>query len=317
MKWKKVAIDTITAAVDVIGSRLVDLGIPGFEVIDRVPLSEQETKGMFIDILPDLGPDDGKASVVFYLEEGPDEGRQLEVVREMLREVRSEQEAGPCTLTITETENEDWENNWKQYFRPFSVGNILIHPSWEEVPADAEGMTLLAIDPGTAFGTGSHETTRLCIRALEKLVAGGEKVLDIGTGSGILAIAALLLGAEHAMGTDLDDVAVEAARENAQRNGISEEQFAVIQGNILDSPRVQQAVGGDYDILVANILAPVILELEKQAADYLKPGGYFISSGIIDTKAPEVEAALTANPRWELVGKDQDGEWFSFLARRV
>ena len=317
MKWKKVAIDTITAAVDVIGSRLVDLGVSGFEVIDKVPLTEQETKGMFIDILPDLGPDDGRATVVFYLEEGPDETRMLDAVRGMLRDVRAEQEIGSGTLTITQTENEDWENNWKQYFKSFSVGNILIHPSWEDVPEETEGMIPLAIDPGTAFGTGSHETTRLCIRALEKLITGGEKVLDIGCGSGILSIAALLLGAGSALGTDLDEAAIEASEENARRNGIDEERFTVIQGNILDNPRVQQAVGGGYDILAANILAPVILELTKQAADYLKPGGYFVSSGIIDTKAPEVEAALKANPAFELVASDQDGEWFSFTARRV
>ena len=204
MKWKKFTLETTTEAVDYLGSLFEDLGIEGMEIEDHVPLTEKETKGMFIDILPELPPDDGTARVSFYLDEDADTEEILNGVREGIKELRAFVEVGAGTITASETEDKDWINNWKQYFKPFTVDHILIKPTWEEIPKEHEDKLLIQIDPGTAFGTGKHETTQLCIRQLVHYVKPGMKVLDLGTGSGILGITALKLGAKAVKGTDLD-----------------------------------------------------------------------------------------------------------------
>ena len=205
MKWKKFTLETTTEAVDYLGSLFEDLGIEGMEIEDHVPLTEKETKGMFIDILPELPPDDGTARVSFYLDEDADTEEILNGVREGLKELRAFVEVGAGTITASETEDKDWINNWKQYFKPFTVDHILIKPTWEEIPKEHEDKLLIQIDPGTAFGTGKHETTQLCIRQLVHYVKPGMKVLDLGTGSGILGITALkldtLLVARAGLGT--------------------------------------------------------------------------------------------------------------------
>ena len=317
MKWTKFTLKTTTAAVDLIGSMLDDIGIEGIEIEDHVPLSAEDTKGMFIDILPELPPDDGTAMVSFYLEDPAGAEGILRQVEEGLEDLRQFVDVGEGTLVMSETEDKDWINNWKQYFKPFTVDDILIKPTWEKVPQEHKDKLLIQIDPGTAFGTGMHETTQLCIRQLSRYVKEGTRVLDVGTGSGILGIAALKLGAKQVFGTDLDENAVSAVRENIEANQISENQFQVVQGNLIEDEDIRMQAGEEcYDIAVANILAPVIILLQAEIGRHLKQGGIFITSGIIYTKEEDVRAALEANKRLEIVETTYQGDWVSITARK-
>ncbi len=317
MKWKKFTLQTTTEAVDYISSLFDEIGIQGIEVEDNVPLTESETKGMFIDILPELPPDDGSAKVSFYLDDDDKADEILKQVEEGLEELRRYVDIGEGTLTASETEDKDWINNWKQYFKPFTVDHILIKPTWEEVPKEHKDKLLIQIDPGTAFGTGKHETTQLCIRQLEKYVKPGVRVLDLGTGSGILGITALKLGADFVFGTDLDENAIMAVHENLASNDIPEEKFHVIQGNIIDEKPVQDAVGYEcYDIAVANILADIIIMIQKEVPVHMKKGGIFITSGIINMKEQAVKDALEANDAFEILEVTRQGEWVSITARK-
>ncbi|MCI8506686.1 MAG: 50S ribosomal protein L11 methyltransferase [Lachnospiraceae bacterium] len=317
MKWKRYTIDTTTKAVDLISSMLEEHGIEGIEIEDNVPLTEAETRGMFIDILPELPPDEGKAKISFYLEEGAEDEALLSGIREGLLELRLFVDVGEGTITASETEDKDWINNWKQYFHPFTVDDILIKPTWEAVPKEHQDKQMIELDPGTAFGTGSHETTQLCIRQLQKYLKEGDRVLDIGTGSGILGIVALKLGASFAFGTDLDENAVRAARENAEGNGFSKTQFVLAEGDILTEPALMEQAGDrSYDLAVANILAPVIILLAGETDRYLRPGGIFITSGILNTKEEDVRAAFEANPAWELLETTHQNDWVSITARK-
>ena len=317
MKWKKYTLTTTTDAVDLISSSFNEIGIEGIEIEDHIPLTEKETKGMFIDILPELPPDDGVAKVSFYLDEASNTEDMLLRVREALEELRLFTDLGSCAIEESETEDKDWINNWKQYFKPFTVDDILIKPTWEELPSEHKDKLLIQIDPGTAFGTGKHETTQLCIRQLKKYVKPGDQVLDLGTGSGILGITAIKLGAGRVFGTDLDENAITAVLENVEVNGILPERFEVRQGNIIDDRKIQDAAGyGCYDIAVANILADVILLLQGEVPVHLKPGGVFISSGIIDKKEKAVTDAILANDAFELLETVRQGEWVSITARK-
>ncbi|MBQ8814631.1 MAG: 50S ribosomal protein L11 methyltransferase [Lachnospiraceae bacterium] len=317
MQWNRFTIDTTTEAVDLISSMLDELGVEGIEIEDHVPLTESETKGMFIDILPDLGPDDGKAKVSFYLDVDVDPEELLAQVREGLEELKLFVNIGEGTITESQTEDKDWMNNWKEYFKPFTVDDILIKPTWETVPEEHKDKLMIQIDPGTAFGTGTHETTQLCIRQIRKWLKDGDTVLDVGTGSGILAIAALKLGAKYAFGTDLDENAIVAAAENAEVNGITADQFKVIAGNIIDDEAVQAETGMEcYDVAVANILAPVIIMLQGEIAQHIKHGGMFITSGIINTWEERVLEAFAGNDDFEVVDVAHQGEWVAITARR-
>ena len=319
MKWKKFTLSTTTAAVDLVSSMLDELGFEGIEIEDHVPLAEAETKGMFIDILPDLGPDDGTAKVSFYLDDDKLENLEelLLEIEKGLDELSSFVDVGERTLQLSETEDKDWINNWKQYFKPFTVDDILIKPTWETISEEDKDKLLIQIDPGTAFGTGQHETTQLCIRQLKKYVTPGCSVLDVGTGSGILGITALKLGAGSVFGTDLDDNAITAVGENLEANAIDGAQFQVLQGNIIDDKAVQDAAGyGCYDIAVANILADVIILLQEEIPVHLKKGGIFITSGIINMKEEAVRQAFAANDQLEVVEVTYQGEWLSVTARR-
>lgn len=317
MKWKKFTLTTTTEAVDYLGSMFDDIGIQGMEIEDNIPLTEAETKGMFIDILPELPPDEGVAKVSFYLDDDDDEERILREVKEGIEEYRQFVDMGAGTIESSETEDKDWINNWKQYFKPFTVDNILIKPTWEEIPEEHKDKMLIQIDPGTAFGTGKHETTQLCIRQIEKYVTPGAKVLDLGTGSGILGITALKLGADYVFGTDLDENAISAVHENLGANVIPEEKFDVIQGNIIDEKEVQDAAGYEcYDIAVANILADIIIMIQKEVPVHIKKGGIFITSGIINMKEQAVKDALAKNDAFEIIETTYQGEWVSITCRK-
>lgn len=297
-------------------STLAEAGVEGVEIEDKVPLTEQDKQQMFVDILPEGPADDGIAYLNFYLDEEEDKEALLERVREELEELRSFMDIGECTITESQTEDKDWINNWKQYFHQFYVDDILIIPSWEEVKPEDEGKMIIHIDPGTAFGTGMHETTQLCMRQLKKYVTGDTQILDVGTGSGILSIVALKLGAEHAVGTDLDPCAISAAKENLEANYIPDGKMDVMIGNIIDDKTVQDAVGYEkYDIVAANILADVLVPLTPVIVHQMKKGGIYITSGIIDDKeAVVVEAVKAAG--LEVLEVTHQGEWVSVTARK-
>ena len=295
MKWKKFTLTTTTEAVDLISYTLDELGIEGIEIEDNIPLTEKETKGMFIDILPELPPDEGVAKVSFYLDEDDDIPAMMAKVKEALEELKPFTDLGACTFAESETEDKDWINNWKQYFHQFYIDDILVIPSWENIKPEDTDKMVLHIDPGTAFGTGMHETTQLCIRQLRKFITPETELLDVGTGSGILAILSLMFGAKHAVGTDLDICAVEAVAQNCEVNGIDPAQFDMMIGNIITDKEVQDKVGYEcYDIVVANILADVLVPLTPVIVHQLKKGGIYITSGIIDDKEQTVVEAVKA-----------------------
>ena len=272
---------------------------------------------MFIDILPELPPDEGVAKVSFYLDDDCDIPAVLKQVEEGIRELREFVDCGPCTIEASVTEDKDWVNNWKEFFKPFTVDDILIKPTWEEIPQEDADKLLIQIDPGTAFGTGQHETTQLCIRALKKYIKPGDRVLDVGTGSGILSIVALKLGAAYAVGTDLDENAITAAHENTQSNDIPAEKFDVLTGNLIDDRAIKDAVGYEcYDVAVANILADVIIPLQAEVPPHLKAGGIFITSGIIDMKEQEVLDAFAGNEAFEVIEINHQKDWVSVVARK-
>lgn len=317
MKWKKFTLHTTTAAIDFIGELFDEIGIVGMEIEDNVPLSEADTRGMFIDILPELPPDDGSAKVSFYLDNTYDVPAVLQAVQDGMKEIGAFVEVGSCEIDASETEDKDWMNNWKEFFKPFTVDDILIKPTWEEIPEEHRDKMLLQIDPGTAFGTGQHETTQLCIRAIRKYLKPGDAVLDIGCGSGILSIAAILLGADHAVGTDLDENAIVATGENRAVNDISEEKLRVLTGNLIDDQRIKDAVGYEcYDLVVSNILAEVIIPLQAEVPPHLKKGGIYITSGIINMKEEAVREALAANDAFEILETSYQKDWVSIVCRK-
>ena len=285
MKWNKFTLKTRSEVEDIVISTLADVGIEGVEIQDKQPLTESDKQQMFVDIMPDIPDDDGIAYLNFYLDVDEDKEKVLADVRAALAEMQEFLDLGECTITESETEDKDWINNWKQYFKQFYVDDILIIPSWEEVKPEDRDKMIIHIDPGTAFGTGMHETTQLCIRQLKKYVTKDTELLDVGTGSGILSIIALKLGARHAVGTDLDPCAVPAVEENKEVNGIPVEAFDMMIGNIIDDKEVQDRVGYEkYDIVTANILADVLVPLTPVIVHQMKPGAVYITSGILDVK---------------------------------
>ena len=317
MKWNKYTLTTTTEAEDLISSMMMDAGIEGIEIEDKIPLSEKDKSQMFVDILPEGPADDGVAKISFYLEPDQDNVEMLAAVQRGLDEIRSwGVDVGAATIEASQTEDKDWINNWKQYFHQFYVDDILIKPSWEELKEEDKDKLLIQIDPGTAFGTGMHETTQLCIRQLRKFITPETELLDVGTGSGILAILSLMFGAKHAVGTDLDICAVEAVAQNCDVNGIDPAQFDMMIGNIITDKEVQDKVGYEcYDIVVANILADVLVPLTPVIVHQLKKGGIYITSGIIDDKEQTVVEAVKA-AGLEVLEVTYQGEWVSVTARK-
>ena len=316
MKWKQFRLKTTTQAEDIVSSMLADLGIEGVQIEDKIPLTEQDKEQMFVDILPDIPDDDGTAYLTFYLDEEEDVAPVLMNVRKELEDMRAFLDVGECTIEESETEDVDWVNNWKQYFHQFYIDDILVIPSWEKVKPEDSDKMVIHIDPGTAFGTGMHETTQLCIRALKKYVTSETEILDVGCGSGILGMLALKFGAKHSLGTDLDPSAIDATHENMEVNGIRKDQYEVMIGNIIDDKAVQDAVGYEkYDIVAANILADVLVPLTPVIIHQMKKGGIYITSGIIEDKEDVVVEAVK-EAGLEVLEVNHQGEWVSVTARK-
>lgn len=316
MKWNQFRLKTTTEAEDIVSSMLNDLGIEGVQIEDKIPLTQQDKEQMFVDILPDIPEDDGTAYLTFYLDQDVDTARILGEVRQELEDMRNYVDVGECTIEESETEDVDWVNNWKKYFHQFYIDDILVIPSWEDVKTEDSDKMVIHIDPGTAFGTGMHETTQLCIRALRKYTKKDALVLDVGCGSGILGMLALKFGAGHSVGTDLDPCAIDATHENMEVNGINKDQYEVMIGNIIDDKAVQDQVGYEkYDIVAANILADVLVPLTPVIVHQMKPGAVYITSGIIDDKEEVVVEAVKA-AGLTVLEVNYQGEWVSVVAKK-
>lgn len=323
MKWSRLRIKTIADAEDVIISALYDIGLEGAQIEDSVPLTAREKEQMFVDIMPDAPEDDGIAYLSFYIEQEENESEKehqdrlasmVEQVKQELDDIRTYMEIGDGSIAVSETEDKDWINNWKEFFHQFYIDDILVIPSWEKMDEADSGRMVLHIDPGTAFGTGMHETTQLCIRQLRRFVTSQTRILDVGTGSGILSILSLMFGAKGAVGTDLDPCAVNAVDDNKKNNGIKEEQFHLLIGDIITDQKIQDAVGYDsYDIVVANILADVLVPLTPVIVHHLKSGGVYITSGIINDKEDVVREAVTG-AGLDILEVTYQGEWVCITA---
>ncbi len=318
MKWTKLTLSTMAEAVDLVSGMLSELGIDGIEVIDNVPITEEEKKAMFIDILPELNTEDKTATISFYLDNGTDETETIEQIKQGLEELSTFVDVGSGEIEISETEDVDWINNWKEFFKPFRIDDsIVIKPTWETLENSNPNDLVIEIDPGTAFGTGSHETTKLCILALKKYITKGINLLDVGFGSGILSIVGAKLGAKNILATDIDPNAVVAAYENIEVNHISKDQIKILSGDIITDDKIQAEVGFEcYDIVVANILADIIIPLSSVIGKHLKPNGLFISSGIINTKEEQVKEAILSNG-FEIVEIIKMNDWVSIVAKKI
>lgn len=317
MKWLRFRIKTTVDAEDIVISTLYDIGLEGAQIEDNVPLTALEKEQMFVDIPPVTGEDDGTAYLSFFVEELDKKDEILSDIQRELEELREFNiDIGEGSVTVTETEDIDWINNWKKYFHQFTVDDVLVIPSWEEVKDEDKGKFILHIDPGTAFGTGAHETTQLCIRELRKYITPETELLDVGTGSGILAILSIMFGAKNAVGTDLDPCAVDAVRDNMQQNNIPGDKFRMMIGNIISDQSVRDEVGYDkYDVVVANILADVLVPLTPVVKDHIKKGGIYITSGIIDGKEGIVKEAMERSG-FRVLNINSQGEWRSVTAIR-
>lgn len=319
MKWNKFTLKTTTQATDLVSGVLIENGIDGVEIQDNIPLSEEDKKKMFIDFLPELPKDEGVAYLSFYMEElSPEEEKEkMDAVMAGIEDLKDFVDVGECTIVKGETQDTDWMNNWKQFFHSFEVDGIVIKPTWEENKPEYDGKMVIQIDPGIAFGTGLHETTQLCMKQLHKYVKEDTRILDIGCGSGILSIIALKLGADSAVGIDVDEHAITATYENLEVNNIVQDRCKVIAGNILEDSSISDEIGYEcYDIVAANILADVLEPLTPIVPKHLKKGGVYITSGIIDSKEEEVTKVIQAQPELEIVEVIRKNDWVSITAVR-
>ena len=317
MKWLELHIDTQRAGLDAVCDLLTDSGIEGFIIDDESDFKDfLENNHQYWDYVDEelMEEKRGKSRVTFYVESGDAGLAAIAQVRILLSALKKEHpEYAPLIMTMENVEDADWENNWKQFYKPMEIGErLLVVPEWEVAkPSDR---VKLILNPGLTFGTGSHATTRLCLTALEKYVHGGEKLLDLGCGSGILSIAGLLLGADKAFACDIDDKCIGVAYENAALNGIDREKYTVRAGDVTSDSKLQREFGGEYDVIVANIVADVIIALAPQVRPFLKEGGIFLCSGIIDDRAEEVKGKLIA-AGWDVVESNTSEGWFSFLCK--
>lgn len=314
MKWNKFRLTTTTEAVDFVSGLLAEQGIDGIEIEDNIQLSEEDKKKMYIDILPNLPEDDGHAYITFYMDDNMDKDKVIEELKQGLEELKEFVNVGSMIIEESVTEDKDWINNWKQYFKPFDIDDILIKPTWEQA-VDGKYSMVIDIDPGTSFGTGRHETTQLCIRQLRKYVQENSILLDVGCGSGILSIIGKKLGAAKVTGIDIDENAVNASIENALVNHIEADFYA---GDIISDKEIQDKTGYEcYDIVVANILADIIIPLSAVIAPHMKTGGLFITSGIIDNKEKDVVNAIEQADRLQVKEITRQGDWVSVTAVKI
>ena len=318
MKWLELKIDAAPAGLEPVSALLEDLGITGLVIDDEGDFQDfLEHNHAYWDYVDDqlMQEKKGLCRITFYLEDSPDGYNTLAQVRMALSRVKQEHpEYGRLLLTMENMEDADWENNWKQFYKPMEIGDrLIVIPEWESAGVP-EGRVALRLNPGLTFGTGSHATTRLCLTALEEAVHGGETVLDLGCGSGILSIAALRLGAASAKAVDIDDKCLTVAYENAALNGIGKDRYTVLVGDVLSNGALRETLGGGYDVVVANIVADVIIGLAPMVRQFLKPGGLFLCSGIIDTRAEEVADALRQNG-WEIETTRSGEGWYSYACR--
>ena len=317
MDWLELKIDTSHAGLDAVTEMLEQQGVTGVMIDDEADFqSFLENNRQYWDYVDDdlLAQKKGVSRVTFYLERNEDAYGTVAAVRMAMSALKKEHpEYAPLLLTMADVADEDWENNWKQFYKPMEIGSrLLVVPEWEEA-ADPTRVKLV-LNPGLTFGTGSHATTRLCLQALDQRIHGGERVLDLGCGSGILSIAALRLGAESAFACDIDEKCVDVAYENAALNGIGKDRYTVRWGDVLTDAALRQEMGAGYDIVVANIVADVIMGLSPHVRPFLKPGGLFLCSGIIDDRAAEVLEKLKADG-WDVFEQRSSEGWFSYLCK--
>lgn len=318
MKWLELKIDAAPAGLEPVSALLEDLGITGLVIDDEGDFQDfLEHNHAYWDYVDDqlMQEKKGLCRITFYLEDSPDGYNTLAQVRMALSRVKQEHpEYGRLLLTMENMEDADWENNWKQFYKPMEIGDrLIVIPEWESTDVP-EGRVALRLNPGLTFGTGSHATTRLCLTALEKHITGGETVLDLGCGSGILSIAALLLGADRAVACDIDEKCTDVAYENAALNGVGRDRYTVRWGDVVTDQALRQELGGPYDVVVANIVADVIKALASTVRPLVKEGGSFLCSGIIDDRAEEVAQCLRDNG-WTIAEARSSEGWFSYLCR--
>lgn len=319
--WLEVAIDTTAAGIEPVCAYLTAMGIGGLVVEEEADFEQfaDENRDSWDEVDEALKQERrGVNRVKCYLTDDEDGHARLDELRAGLPAFRARTAAdcGTLEITLTSLQEEDWAHNWQKYYEAFPVGEQLyIVPEWERGKTVPDGRTAVYLNPGLIFGTGSHGTTRLCLEGVEKYVVPGHPVLDLGCGSGILAIAALRLGASAARGCDIDPKAVRVAAENAGFNGV-EDKLAVFCGDVTGDDRLAEQLAGQYPLVLANIIADVIIPLSGHVGQFLAPGGVFLCSGIIAHRADDVKAALEQNGFEIFERRDRDG-WVSFAARQV
>jgi ribosomal protein L11 methyltransferase len=353
MKWICVTLNTLTSAEDLVSSAVISCGVTGIQIENNVPPSDREMKAMFNDILPEtapeMPPDDGSSRIMFYLRIHDDDDRTddmpggvlddsymihdriysdyevsqiLDSIGSRLKELRQYADIGPGTLELSVTSDKDWIDNWKQFYEPVRIGNILILPEWMDIPDEmsdeiSEGsVSLIRLNPGSAFGTGSHETTKLAVLGLQKYLNPGDRVLDIGTGSGILGLCALIIGASHITATEIDSGCVSCVEHNLNVNGFDSSVFSLHITNLLDP--LSDFTESPCPVVTANILSPVIIALAAPgfADRFTSPGGVFITSGLAASREDEVLRAFTSNPSWQVIDTLRMNDWISIIARK-
>lgn len=315
MRWTKFTIDTTEDAAELVSALLYDFDITNIEIEDNAAVTPLEGED-YEELVPDRGADDGSSKVIFYVEEGRDYGKLLEDIRFGLDNLKKTADIGAGTIDISSTDEKDWRDKWKEFFHTFTVGDYTIVPSWEEASPDNDPKHIIRMDPGITFGTGKHESTRMIIEQLPKYINGGEKVLDLGTGSGILAMIALREGAADVAATDIDPATRDAVKENFERNDLPLEKMHLVIGDLASDKKVQEEVGGGYDVVCANILADIIIGMLPAIRNTIRPDGVLLTSGIIDFKEDEVKNALYENG-FKVYDIKRCGEWVSIAAKRI
>ena len=319
MQWIEVTVHTASGAIDLVADRLTVLGFDSFIIDDAADFQDfLENNRQYWDYVDDALAKkmQGVSQIRLYLADGPDAMEQIAMLKQQLALLRAQNpsvEFGSLDVKLENVKDEDWENNWKQYYKPLAIGEkLLVVPEWLH-PENPEGRIEVLLDPGMIFGTGAHASTQMCMIELEHAIQGGERVLDLGSGSGILSITALLLGAAHATGVDIDPKAEGIACQNAAINALHADRFTAVTGDVIADKAMMERLGSGYDIVLANIVADVIIPLAPVVPNFLKPDSVFICSGILETRLTEVQAALEHAGMQILVAHQQD-DWCQISA---